>query len=162
MTRVEETIRRAVNGDPGWVISAHGRLYAEEFGFDLEFELGIARKMVAFHENPAEVNRIWIYEADGQRGGSIALSQRADHVAFLNFFLVEPLLRGRGIGEKLLLVAVEYARANAFRRVALETYSCLEAARRLYDRAGFDMVLSRKDVMAHGRTFDQEFWELKL
>jgi DNA-binding MarR family transcriptional regulator len=48
-------------GDMGWIISAHGALYAEEFGFNVEFEALVAEIAAAFVRRfkPAR-ERCWI------------------------------------------------------------------------------------------------------
>lgn len=45
------TLRNPVPGDIGWLISIHGELYAEQFNFDLNFEIDITKKVVGFLEN---------------------------------------------------------------------------------------------------------------
>ena len=50
-TRPRPLIREHRAGDIGWVVSAHGRLYAEDYGWDLTFEALVAR-VVGFIEKP--------------------------------------------------------------------------------------------------------------
>ena len=54
--------------------------------------------------------------------------------------------RGRGIGERLLVAALESARANGMRRVELEVYASNGAARALYERMGFEIEGTRRRV----------------
>jgi len=67
-------IRKAKPGDLGWVISMHGIIYSQEFQFDLNFELNIASKVVAFFEKAVAFDCLWIKEINGERAGSIAVS----------------------------------------------------------------------------------------
>lgn len=50
---------------------------------------------------------------------------------------LHPDLRGRGIGLRLLELALAHARGAGFRRMELETNSAMTAAMALYRRAGF-------------------------
>ncbi|MCY1443286.1 hypothetical protein D9M71_596910 [compost metagenome] len=53
-------------------------------------------------------------------------------------------------------------RAHSFQEVRLETYSCLVDARTLYGRLNFRMTEVVHGQKAYGKSFDQEFWSLKL
>ena len=66
----------------------HGLVYAHEFNFNLEFEVGIAKKTARICESKDSFDCIWIKEIDGQRAGSIAVSKQGDGAAFINFVLV--------------------------------------------------------------------------
>jgi hypothetical protein len=67
------TIRRLGKpGDLGWVVMAHGELYAAEFGWDVSFEALVAR-IVADCANSHDDAReaAWIAECDGRRAGCV-------------------------------------------------------------------------------------------
>ena len=96
--------------DRGWIIARHRALYAKEFGFTPDFGDSIAEKLDAFLAREDPVKRLWIAEEAGQRIGSIALSDR-DGAAFLNFVLLEPAARGRGLGNRLVQTALAHARS---------------------------------------------------
>jgi ribosomal protein S18 acetylase RimI-like enzyme len=53
-------------------------------------------------------------------------------------------MRRRGIGARLIAAVCEFARANGFRAVRLEVAETNEDARRLYERAGFVIVRTRR------------------
>jgi GNAT superfamily N-acetyltransferase len=162
VTDAELTVRLAQEDDHDWIIAAHGDVYATEFGFDRRFQDGIAEKMRAFLEMPSSFNRIWVGLVGDKRAASIAISERADSVAFLNFVLVLPQYRGKGAGSSMMKLALEHARAHSFQEVRLETYSCLVDARALYGRLDFRMTEVVPGQNAYGQSFDQEFWSLKL
>ncbi|HJV28330.1 MAG TPA: GNAT family N-acetyltransferase [Aromatoleum sp.] len=148
-------------GDVGWLISSHGKVYAEDFAFSQDFELDIARKVLNLYDN-AEDLKVWIAEVDGRRVGSVAVSRRSEDMAFVNFLLVLNRYRGRGISTQLMLRVIECARQRRYKTLQLETYSCLTTARTLYRKLGFRLARSTSDVRKYGHRFEQEFWELEL
>ncbi|MEC9342415.1 MAG: GNAT family N-acetyltransferase [Pseudomonadota bacterium] len=158
----QATIREATPLDPAWVVARHGELYEREFGFSRDFGHDIAAKMQAFLDRADPLRRLWIAEMAGMRAGSIAISEKEPKVAFLNFVLVEPEFRGRGLADAMMNRALDHARMHAMSMVSLETYSCLEGARRLYRRHGFVVERVAPGIERFGRRFDQEFWSLQL
>ena len=58
-------------GDLGWVVMAHGELYAEEFGWDTSMEALIARIMADFASSSDPRQAGWIAEVDGRRVGCV-------------------------------------------------------------------------------------------
>ncbi len=149
-------------GDIGWLISIHGQLYAEQFNFDSKFEMDIAKKVINFLEASDDFNRLWIAITDNKRVGSIAVSLKPDRTAFVNFLLVKTEYRGYGIAKTLLDKVISHTKDNDLKAIRLETYSCLENARRLYDKYGFAIYKKNATVKKYGQSFDQEFWEKPL
>ncbi|EKE05303.1 MAG: hypothetical protein ACD_19C00364G0004 [uncultured bacterium] len=47
---MEITLRSPIPGDIGWLISMHGHLYSEQFNFDSNFEIDIAKKIISFFD----------------------------------------------------------------------------------------------------------------
>lgn len=76
--------------------------------------------------------------------------------------LVETEARGIGLGAALIDECVAFARVNGYVRVVLWTYSILEGARRLYKRAGFQMVKEFEQKEIWGQPLVEEVWELIL
>lgn len=61
-------------GDLGWVVMAHGEVYAAEYGFNGEFEALVARIVADYAAWPdPRREAAWIAEADGQRAGCVFL-----------------------------------------------------------------------------------------
>lgn len=60
-----------------------------------------------------------------------------------------PELRGRGFGEKLLRRCLDAARQRGYRRCYLETLTRMEAAQRLYAKAGFTRLPAALGATGH-------------
>ena len=149
-------------GDIGWIIAKHGEIYSQELQLNSRFEVDIARKVVSFFGNPIDFDIFIIAEIEGKRVGSIAISKQSETIAFVNFLLVLKAYRGQGIAGALMHKVIQHAKAHPFKRIRLETYSILEAARELYQKLGFTRYEVSANVEKYGRVFDQEYWELKL
>ena len=140
----------------------HGLIYAREFGFNTDFEAGIARKAAKIYESTDPFNRIWIKEVGGQRAGSIAVSKMDDGAAFINFVLVLDEFRGRGIAVELMRHLIAHVREAGIGTIRLETYTCLKHAREMYRKLGFRIASFEKNCQRFGLTLEQEYWELRL
>ena len=149
-------------GDIGRLIAMHGELYARQFHFDAAFEADITQKMALFLRQTDGFHRLLIAQMDGETAGSIAVSQKAEQTAFINFLLVTPAYRKKGIATMLLEKVIAHARENGCRRVCLETYSCLQSARRLYRQFAFELDQVTPGVEKYGQVFDREFWKKNL
>ena len=155
-------LRSPQPGDIGWVIERHGRLYADEYGWDTRFEALVARIGADFIERfDAEREACWIAERDGVQSRDDATGTVIDGSAQLRLLLVEPAARGLGIGARLVDECERFARAKGYRRIVLWTHSVLLAARAIYARAGYRLVASEAH-QSFGHSLVGETWELAL
>jgi len=158
----EFTLRTHRPGDMGWVISAHGSLYAWEFGWNEEFEMLVAQIAVEFiRKFKPERERCWIAEMDGVPVGSVFLVRQSRTVAKLRLLILDPKARGYGIGKRLVDECIAHARELGYRKLTLWTQSSLLAARGIYTQAGFKLV-STEPHNSFGVELAGEHWELKL
>src|SRR5262245_58803382 len=100
-------------GDLGWVIKAHGEVYAREYGGDNSFEALVARIAAEYAAGPAQAARAaWIAEFDGRRAGCIFCVPAGDDpaVAQLRLLLTLPSARGQGLGATLVRTCMDFAR----------------------------------------------------
>src|SRR5262249_8891139 len=155
-------IREPRPGDYGWVVSRHGALYAEEYGWDRRFE-GFVAKIVGEIIESAEPQKTkgWIAEMGGENAGCVFVVSRSPQVAQLRLLLVDSFARGRGLGMRLVEECIRSSRQAGYRRLMLWTNSVLEDAARIYRRAGFKIV-ARKKHHSFGKDLIGETWELKL
>ena len=155
-------LRAPVPGELGWVVQRNGARYAAEYGWDESYEALVAR-IVADYAARADHKReaAWIAELDGQPAGCVFCMRKSDDVAQLRLLLVEPHARGRGIGERLDAECVAFARRTGYREIVLWTNDVLHAARRIYQRAGFELV-SSEEHHSFGHDLVAQDWRLPL
>jgi DNA-binding MarR family transcriptional regulator/GNAT superfamily N-acetyltransferase len=159
---VSYLLRPPQPGDLGWVVHRHGAVYAQEYGYDEQFEALVAEIAAHFvHRHDPKRERCWIAQQDGEVVGSVFLVERSKTVAQLRLLLVEPQARGSGLGTRLVDECVRFARQAGYRKITLWTQSELRAARRLYQAAGF-RVVRRDRNHSFGKDLVSETWELDL
>jgi GNAT superfamily N-acetyltransferase len=129
-------------GDLGWVVMAHGEVYAAEFGWDTSFEALVARIVADYAAAPDPAREFaWVAELDGRRAGCVFCVAGEDPgTAKLRILLVEPDARGHALGDRLVQTAIEFARGAGYARLKLWTNHPLVAARRIYLRHGFRLT----------------------
>jgi GNAT superfamily N-acetyltransferase len=164
------TLRGLLPGDLGWVISRHGQLYAQEYGWDMHFEALVARIAADYLErlDPSR-ECAWVAVVDGRPAGCVFVVQARKEesgepdpgVAQLRMLLVEPWARGRGVGKRLSAECERFARAAGYTRIRLWTNSLLVAARGIYQAAGYRLLASEPHH-SFGHDLVGEIWEKPL
>ena len=158
----EFVLRTHRPGDMGWVIGAHGSLYAKEYGWNEDFEALVAEIAVQFiRKFDPERERCWIAEMDGEPVGSVFLVQTSKTVAKLRLLILDPKARGHGLGNRLVGECIAHARKLGYRKLTLWTQDTLLAARHIYREAGFKLVTTEPHC-SFGVDLVGEYWELRL
>jgi GNAT superfamily N-acetyltransferase len=152
----------AAPGDLGWVVMAHGEIYAAEFGWDTRFEALVARIVADYcaqHDSTREA--AWIAELDGRRVGCIFCVAGDETTAQLRILLVDPAARGHRLGGRLVDECVAFARNAGYQRMRLWTNHPLVAARHIYLERGFTL-LSEEPHDSFGARLQGQVYELTL
>jgi ribosomal protein S18 acetylase RimI-like enzyme len=104
---------------------------------------------------------------DGVLVGTLFMAReshrKAAHRANLGGMYVAPEARSRGIGRALIDAAVDRLRALGVEQVHLYVATTADAARRLYRRAGFEVVGTLREAMKDGERYvDEDLMVLRL
>lgn len=150
----------------GEITALHAVTYSQSHGFGRAFECKVASELADFVtrlDRPG--NRIWYVADRGQTAGrerilgSVAIDGEdlGGDRAHLRWFIVDASCRGLGIGRRLLEQALDFVEQGGFDQTRLWTLSGLDAARSLYEHAGF-VLLEEYDGDQWGvRTVEQTF-----
>ncbi|KAI0197012.1 acyl-CoA N-acyltransferase [Astrocystis sublimbata] len=160
-------IRPHLPGDMGMIVHHHGHIYSRDYGWGPSFESGTARLVADFLDNHDPTReRVFVAQRieTAEFLGSIALFKHKTeaNVAHLRLLLVTHAARGLGLGSELVRTCVEYARNCGYAKIVLWTFSVLEGARKLYRRAGFEMLKAYEVSDWWGTRLVEELWEMKL
>ncbi len=153
-------------GDIGWVISRHGALYAQEYGWDVTFEAMVAEICAKFiNEFDATCERCWIAEDTTHPNagplGSVFVVKENETTAKLRMLLVEPRARGMKLGARLVDEAIAFACECGYTTMTLWTNDILHAAKSIYVARGFTLVSEEKHH-SFGHDLVGQYWALKL
>ena len=148
-------------GDLGYITYLHGKIYAEEYGFDTSFEPYVARPLSVFSlsENPRQ--RIWVVEQEDEIIGCIAIVEAGDNLAQLRWLLLKKEARGKGIGKKLVELALDFSLRQGFDGVFLWTVDLLVEAAGLYKKNGFEITMEKRHTL-WGLWLVEQRYDLKL
>lgn len=153
-------IRAFTPKDIDYIIDRHRVLYEAEYGFTSEFGDYVEEYVKKFIENfDASKETIWIAEENGVPVGVIAIVKVDDITAQLRWFLIEPGLRGRGLGHKLMDRSIDFCRDKGYKHVFLWTVNILEPARHLYKQHGFSLTECKEHEL-WGHQLTEERWDL--
>ena len=151
-------IRAFEPSDRAWLVAQHGRLYAQDEGFEALVD-EILSAFVAQHDPSCEQG--WIAQAGDERLGSIFCVRLSERRAKLRLFLLVPEARGQGLGGRLLRTCMTYAKHKGYSSMQLWTHESHKAACALYAKSGWSLV-SSKPVHSFGVELVEQSWEIEL
>ena len=147
-------------GAIGRVAELHALYYSKNWGFGVFFEAKIATEMSDFLKNfdPAK-DGFWTARSGERIEGAITLvgpSEKSGS-AHLRWFILSDEMRGTGIGNRLIEVALNFCRRHDYRQVFLWTFAGLDAARHLYDKNGFKLAEQLEGKQWGKKVLEQRF-----
>lgn len=156
------TIRPFTQSDIEYVISRHKTLYYAERHLSEAFSAYVDRIVYRFADkfNP-QTDCLNILECNGVPAGSIAIAKADGETAQLRFFMLEPEMRRRGYGNRLIELALDFCQEKGYRKVFLLTITAQVVARHIYEQHGFHRVWGR-DKAEWGEGVVEERWDLEL
>jgi GNAT superfamily N-acetyltransferase len=160
----EITIRRELRDSDGQRIAElHRRIYGPEFARNEWFVTSVASSVESAIERgwPAAGGAVWLIDGERELRGCLALTDEGEGVGRARWFVLDPALRGHGLGRALVANMVDHARASGMTRIELETFSALRAAAHLYREAGFRLLWER-ERSDWGPTVTYQGYELQL
>ena len=155
-------IRPWRTGDMGMIAARQSILYKEmhDWGVGLEIVEGEVTTDFLRDLKP-DREQCWVAELCGVMVGSVFLCDDGNGVARLRLLYVEPMARGRGIGEILVKTCLDQARAWGYGQMVLWTHTVLESARRIYAAHGFKITDAAEHnefgVWVRGETWRLDF-----
>jgi GNAT superfamily N-acetyltransferase len=150
-----------IPGSIGRISELHGTYYHKHWGFGLYFEAKVATELSGFARR-YDGNRdgIWIPTVNGRLEGSIVIDgiHGDEKGAHLRWFILSDALRGKGVGRKLINRAMDFCRIKGYKTVYLWTFEGLDAARHLYEEAGFKLMKQQRGVQ-WGTEVNEQYFE---
>lgn len=158
--KVVRTLEEYPPGLIGTVTALFGRTIAASHGVDWTLDAMIAEKQCDFFRrfDPGR-DRVWVAMDGDQPRGALTIEgprPEAGHEgARLRFFILDPRLRGQGLGRRMMSEAMQFCRASGYRRVYLTTLQGLDAALHLYEEYGFTLRSQAHEPFHGSRHLEQ-------
>lgn len=147
-------------GVVGRITEMHAAFYSRYSGFGQFFESRVASGLAEFVgrlDQPC--NQVWLAILNDRIVGSIAIDGQdmGDNQAHLRWFILDDGCRGSGVGRRLLAEAVAFSDRQGFDIIELSTFKGLDAARQLYESAGFVLSLEEQGSQWGSVVTEQQF-----
>jgi DNA-binding MarR family transcriptional regulator/GNAT superfamily N-acetyltransferase len=142
------------------VTGIHAAFYVENYGFGAVFEQKVASEMSEFMariERP--MNTIFSAYGGEQMLGSVSIDGEdlGAGTAHLRWFIVHPNAQGLGVGKQLIEKTTAFVDKCGFQKTRLWTFRGLDAARHLYESAGFHLADEKPGSQWGTQVVEQEF-----
>ena len=152
-----------IPGSIGRIAELHGTYYHVHWEFGLYFEAKVATELSEFLQRYDKNNDgIWIATVNGRVEGSVVIDgiHAENEGAHLRWFIISDALRGKGVGRKLINRAIDFCKSKGYKKTYLWTFEGLNAAKHLYENAGFNLIKQQSGVQ-WGATVNEQYFELK-
>jgi len=121
--------------------SLQAEYYARKWELSQYYESVVAKGVAEFllrYDPDKDFTRVVIQ--DGNVVGGVVIDSRDGVMGQLRWFFLAESLHGLGLGAQLISDAMAFVNSRNFEKIFLTTIAGLDAARRLYDRHGFNVV----------------------
>jgi len=159
----EIVLREHRPGDMGWVTERHAVLYYEQDGWGAGFERwSPASSRTSSRASTRSASAAGSRSATAS-GSAAFSSSTTKGEARLRLLLVEPSVRGAGLGRRLVEECIAFSREKGYKKLVLWTHSQLLAARAIYAARTVQEGCRKTETHdSFGPKAVSEFWELKL
>ena len=138
------------------MVRLHMDYYAQHWNFGRNFEHHLFRDFHALMDtfDPDLDQLLRVETARGEVLGTLVIegSNQPKGHGRVRYFIMDARIKGMGFGKKLLDQALATCRARGQTKLWLTTFKGLDAARALYERAGFEMTEEYADDAWHEGT----------
>ncbi|MBI9079253.1 MAG: GNAT family N-acetyltransferase [Pseudodesulfovibrio sp.] len=151
-------------GAIGETVRHHATYYLEHWEFDSRFETQVARELSEFIRQFDPLRDGFWWAARGEKfAGAVAVdgTRGEGGLPRIRWFIVPEIFQGDGVGAMLFDQAVRFCRDGGCKSVYLWTFAGLVAARKLYERNGFQLVEERQGT-PWGPVITEQKFELIL
>ncbi len=106
---------------------------------------------------------IWLISYNGEIEGSIVIQcdEKSPERAHIRWFILSETLNGLGLGGRLVNAAVEHCKNYGYAKIGLWTFEGLNAARYLYEKAGFKLT-HQASGNQWGKNLNEQYFELEI
>jgi peptidyl-dipeptidase Dcp len=149
-------------GDIGYVVYRHGKIYNDEYAYNLQFESHVAQGFAEFYQNyDSTRDCVWICEHNDKIIAFLLLMHRENKTAQLRFFYVEKEYRCIGLGRKLMKLFVDFLKSHDYIGAYLWTPNELVDGTKLCRKHGF-LLTEEEDSHNFGKPLKEQKYELIL
>lgn len=143
-------------------IKRQREIFGGEFGF-LDSSHRYAEKTIREFAKTwnKEKDFLLIAKKDGRFIGTITFMGEENNVGRLRFLILEPDMRGKGIGKAIVTTALEWAKSLGYSHIYLSTHSVLKTARGMYAKLGF-VKTSEESAEEVCPGAMEEVWEIDI
>ena len=150
-------------GSIGRIAELHGVYYHEHWGLGLYFEAKVATELSEFLQRYNK-NRdgFWLALKNDRIEGSVVIDgiNAENEGAHLRWLILSDALKGKGVGRKLLEGALDFCKLKGYKKVYLQTFEGLNAARHLYEEVGFKLI-KEQSGRQWGSTVNEHYFVLR-